>query len=215
MSRFSEEELLSHMTASNKRLFDPFAELVDCYKRLAVETIKTRSTMQGEVERKNMAYLKQVQDDFCERLKSYESESKRLQEEKKFEESKAKEISSLNDKLVAAALLKKSELASVASQVGFLQNELEKERALRTDTEDKLVKIQSDNDMLLLKLKDENIRKMEFFNEYLEKEETLKKEKEDLKREKEVVFQKLKVLRGYIAQLTSNSGNTGYLVSLI
>lgn len=62
--------------------------------------------------------------------------------------------------------------------------------------------------MLLLKLKDENIRKMEFFNEFLEKEEQLKKEKEELKKEKDMVFQKLKVLRGYIAQLTTGGGNT-------
>lgn len=100
MSHFSEKSLLDHLKNSNKRLFDPFAELVDSYKQLAVETIRTRSTMQGEVERKNMAYLKQVQDDFCERVKSFENESKKLQEEKKDEQAKAKELSNLCDKLV-------------------------------------------------------------------------------------------------------------------
>ena len=99
--------------------------------------------------------------------------------------------------------------------MAFLRSELDKEKVARSEIEGKMVKTQSENDMLLLKLKDENMRKMEFFNEFLEKEEHLKKEKEDLKREKDVVMQKLKVLRGYISQLTMGGANTGYYMVLI
>ena len=74
MSSFSEDRLVEHFSKLKARLHDPFAELVASYKQLAVENIKTRSTIQGEVERSKNTILKQMQDEFVEKVKGFESD---------------------------------------------------------------------------------------------------------------------------------------------
>jgi ABC-type enterochelin transport system substrate-binding protein len=88
-------------------------------------------------------------------------------------------------------------------QISFLKADVEKERQMRSASDAKVVRLQADNDMFLLKLKEENERRMQGFNDLFEKEEEMKKEREDIKREKENLAQKMKVLRSYLSKLSS------------
>lgn len=83
---------------------------------------------------------------------------------------------------------------------------MEKEKDQRSKVESDMVKVSSENDMLLARMKEENIRKMEFYQEGLEREEQFKKEKDELKKEKELVTQKYRLLRKHLAE--ASNGNT-------
>ena len=61
-------------------------------------------------------------------------------------------------------------------QISFLKADVEKERQMRSASDAKVVRLQADNDMFLLKLKEENERRMQGFNDLFEKEEEMKKE---------------------------------------
>jgi len=64
------------------------------------------------------------------------------------------------------------------------------------------VKLQADNDMLIVKIKTENERRMQEFNDFFEKEALVIKEREEIKKEREMLADKQRLLRGYISQLS-------------
>lgn len=84
----------------------------------------------------------------------------------------------------------------------FLEAEVERQRVSRNELESRLVKIQADNDMLIVKIKSENERRMLDFNEFFEKEALVIKEREEIKKEREMLADKQRLLRGYISQLS-------------
>lgn len=76
------------------------------------------------------------------------------------------------------------------------------ERETRNKAEKDMLQYQQDNDVLLISLKNENMKRVEFFEEYTEKEQMLNGEIKKLDKEKKYLREKEKVLRGYIAELT-------------
>lgn len=55
---------------------------------------------------------------------------------------------------------------------------------------------------MLISLKNENMKRAKFFEEYTDKEQLLNDEIKKLDKEKKYLREKEKVLRGYIAELT-------------
>ena len=87
----------------------------------------------------------------------------------------------------------------------FFSEELERERQTRNNLEGKIVMLQRDNDNFLIQLKEENIKRTTFFNEYFEKEEQLMKEKEEVKKERVYLNERLKIVRGYLRKMADGS----------
>lgn len=77
-----------------------------------------------------------------------------------------------------------------------------------------LVKTQDENNMMLAKIQQESISKMESFQESFEKELQFRKEKEDLMREKDMVMQKYKLLRKHLSEISGGANTLRYPISL-
>lgn len=99
-------------------------------------------------------------------------------------------------------MTKKKNEEDIKRKCEFLEAEVERQRVSRNELESRLVKLQADNDMLIVKIKTENERRMLDFNEFFEKEALVIKEREEIKKEREMLADKQRLLRGYISQLS-------------
>lgn len=72
----------------------------------------------------------------------------------------------------------------------------------RDEAQEKVLKLQQENDMLLLQYQNLNEVRIKFFMEYTEKEELLNEERKKLEKEKSFLQQRDKVLRGYLSELS-------------
>lgn len=75
-------------------------------------------------------------------------------------------------------------------------------REKKEEAQNQVVKLQAENTRFLGIIKDENEKRMNFFNDCFEKDEQMKKEKEELKKEKELLSRQKLVIRGYLSKMT-------------
>lgn len=100
MNSFSEERLLSHFCQLKSRLQDPFEELVASYKLLAIENLKYRGSVQGEIEKNDKKWVKKIEDAIMENTTMFQTEKKKLEQEMRDEQEKATQFKELADQLV-------------------------------------------------------------------------------------------------------------------
>lgn len=97
---FSEDRLATHLKQLRARCQDPFVELLASYKILAMDKVKTHSAVLTEVERARSDTLRQVQNEFIEKLEKYKNEKVELEIQKKDEQAKAAQLAILVETLV-------------------------------------------------------------------------------------------------------------------